>query len=224
MQPWKLDKILEKLKANKGCDINYDHLKNLDDRNREDLLELVNKFIQIIEELSSYIMNGGISSMISKGKGKPIDLINSWRCITICPSITRLVDVYFEEVLQEHLAQRLNRNQYGYRAGLPYTQCRVVVNECQRLARDRNEECFIGSIDAKAAFPSLNRDIMLTQFDRMDVTGDLWLYLDSIYSRTACVIKHGNKKTKYIREDAGARQGQQSASESWKGYQDPCLV
>ena len=221
-----LRKIITRLKTGKANDfhgISNEHLKYMDEENEEELLELCNMFIEDIEELASYIMNVGLATMISKGKGRAADQISSWRRVTVCPVLSRILDEHFGAVMRELIDRQIDGNQLGYRSQVPYTQARVIVGEAMHVARDRGEECIVVSIDACSAFPSMDRDILMVKATEAGLSGALWLYLDSIMRRTASVVKAGKSVTEFIAELLGARQGQFCSTDSWKLYQDSVL-
>ena len=53
--------------------------------------------------------------------------------------------------------------QFGFTKGVSYLLAAVLRGECQRWAVDNKLTCFGVSLDGEAAFPSVDRDILIRE-------------------------------------------------------------
>ena len=100
----------------------------------------------------------------------------------------------------------------------------VERGECQRYATDTKQTCYGVSFDGKAAFPSVDRDILVRELYTSGETGDLLQYSNNTYQNTVSHIKQNNKISRQFTEYKGARQGHKRAAGNFKSYINPCLV
>ena len=101
--------------------------------------------------------------------------------------------------------------------------CALLRGECQRWALDTKQTCFGVSFDGKAAFPSVDREILVRELYSCGETGDILLYSRNTYRNTVCKIKQEGKVSREISEWKGSRQGHKRSSGHFKSYINPCL-
>ena len=80
-------------------------------------------------------------------------------------------------------ANRVNvqsSDQLGFTKKITYLMTAVERGECQRHALDTKQTCFGVSFDGKAAFPSVDRDILVRELYSCGERGDLLEYSNNI--------------------------------------------
>ena len=203
-------RLMKKLKRNKAADVmdfTFEHMLNMSDTNLADALETLNRFIEDIKQLSSYVTNMCQAVMILKGSDRAKELVNSWRRISILPGFIHLLELYLSERLNEITEQTDEQEQFGYTPNLPFSHAKLMVNKAFAIARDQDRTCITLTIDAEACFPNVSRDIAICQLQEIGYDEDLLLYTNAILSNTLGVMKDWCWKTKPFREDKSYRQG-----------------
>ena len=88
----------------------------------------------------------------------------------------------------------------------------VLRGECQRWAVDNKLTCYGVSLDGEAAFPSVDRDILLRELYSAGECGDFLAYSKGTYQNTQAQFKIDNKLSRAFEEHTGTRQGHVKAS------------
>ena len=223
-----LDRILHsKMKPGKAPDIYHltvEHLRNLGLAAKQCLLSLVNSILDNIYYLSCPQVKLGISSVIHKGKKKPVTRSDSYRVVTVSPQIGAIIDRYIEPPTEEIFRLVQSPDQLGFTKNTSYLLAAVQRGECQRLAIDRKITCFGVSFDGRAAFPSVDRDIQLRELYTAGERGDILMYSKNTYQNTESRLKMKEKLGRQFTTYKGNRQGHVKASGHFKAYVNPCLV
>ena len=100
----------------------------------------------------------------------------------------------------------------------------VERGECQRWALDRKITCFGVSLDGKAAFPSVNREILVRELFSIGEVGDYLEYSRNTYTNTTAHMRQSRLLSREFREEKGTRQGHKRAAGNFKAYINPCLT
>ena len=99
-----LEKILySKMKLGKAPDLYHltvEHLRNCGEKAKNCILKLVNNILDEIYYLTCTQVKVGISSVIYKGKKKPITQADSYRRVTVSPQIGSIIDRYIDPVAE----------------------------------------------------------------------------------------------------------------------------
>lgn len=223
-----LEKILNcKMKLGKAPDLYHltvEHLRNCGEKAKNCILKLVNNILDEIYYLTCTQVKVGISSVIYKGKKKPITRADSYRRVTVSPQIGSIIDRYIDPVAETIFREVQSPDQLGFSQGISYLMAAVQRGECQRWAIDRKMTCFGVSFDGRAAFPSVDRDIQIRELYSSGESGDLLMYSKNTYQNTEASIKMGTKLGRQFRSHKGSRQGHVRASGHFKAYINPCLT
>ena len=223
-----LNRILfSRMKPGKAPDIHHltvEHLRNAGDKAKLCVLNLVNSILDEIYYLTCPQAKMGISSVIYKGKKKPVSNSDSYRRVTVSPQIGSIIDRYIDPVAEEIFREVQSPDQLGFTAGISYLMAAVQRGECQRWALDKKLTCFGVSFDGRAAFPSVDRDIQIRELYSAGEDGDLLMYSNNTYQNTEAKIKMNNKLSRQFETYKGSRQGHIRASGHFKAYINPCLT
>ena len=178
-------RLMKKLKRNKACDymdFSFEHILMMNDRNLENMLETLNRFVSDIEQLGNAITNACQASMIIKGVNRLVEIVNNWRRISVLSGYTRLLDLYYGEIANEIVEEDDVREQLGYTRNIPYSHAKLLCNEAFAVARDQDRTCIAITIDQAACFPNVNRNIAIPELSKAGYTGDILLYTNAILS------------------------------------------
>jgi hypothetical protein len=88
---------------------------------------------------------------------------------------------------------------------------------------DKKITCFGVSLDGEAAFPSVDRDILVRDLYSVGESGDYLQYSRCTYQNTQAQFKLDGKLSRTFVEHTGNRQGHVKASGNFKAYINPCL-
>ena len=220
------DIIFRRMKRGKACDVyqlTVEHLQYSGQRAKLAILNLINKILDKIYYLTCPQLKCGLGTAVHKGKKKPVDKSESYRRITVTPHIGSIIDRYIDPITEGIFRGKQNPDQFGFTAGTSYLLASVLRGECQRWAVDRKLTCFGVSLDGEAAFPSVDRDILLRELYSVGERGDIHNYSRGTYQNTQTQFKLTNKLSRAFKEHTGTRQGHVKASGHYKAYINPCL-
>ena len=220
--------ILNKeMKLGKACDVyslTVEHLRYSGTKALLIIMKLLNDIITNIYYLTCPQVKVGLSTAVFKGKKKPADQASSYRRITVTPQIGAILDRYIDPIA-EHIFQKVQSpDQLGFTSDISYLLGAVERGECQRYAIDKKKTCYGVSFDGEAAFPSVDRDILVRELYSCGERGDLLNYSNNTYKNTASHMKLQGKLGRQFNEYKGARQGHKRASGNFKSYINPCLT
>ena len=223
-----LEKILnEDMKLGKACDIyklSVEHLRYAGHQSKLIILKLLNDIVDNIYYLTCPQVKKGLSTAVYKGKKKPIADSSSYRRITVTPQIGGILDRYIDPIAEDLFQKVQSPDQLGFTKHISYLLGAVLRVECQRWALDTKQTCFGVTFDGKAAFPSVDRDILIRELHGCGENGDLLQYSSNTYKNTVSHIKQDNKLSREFREFKGSRQGHKRAVGHFKSYINPCLT
>ena len=188
------------------------------------ILNLLNDIINNIHYLSCPQVKRGLGSAIYKGRKKPLTDPNSFRRITATPQIGNILDRFVDPVAEAIFQQVQSSDQLGFTKNISYLMGAVERGECQRWAIDNKSTCFGVSFDGKAAFPSVDREILVRELFAIGEAGDYLEYSKNTYTITTAHMKQSGLISREFREEKGTRQGYKRAAGNFKTYINPCLI
>ena len=160
------DIISKKMKHGKACDLHQltvEHLQYCGEKAKLAVLNLLNKIIDQIYYMTCPQLKSGLGTPLHKGKKKPIDRSESYRRITVTPLVGGILDRYIDPITEAIFRPSQSPDQFGFTKGISYLLASVLRGECQRWAIDRKLTCYGVSLDGEAAFPSVDRDILVME-------------------------------------------------------------
>ena len=184
--------LFKKLKINKACDVfklTVEHLRHVGDDNLLLVLQLLNSIIDNINCLSSPQLNTSVTSVIYKGKGKPIYSHKSHRLVRVTPLFARLIDEYMRPDLIEIVRPVQNINQYGFTENVSYLMGAVQRHEVEKYCMDMKKTFFGCTLDGDSAFEVVNRKIQTCELYCAGETGQYWQASHFSYQNSRKIIK-----------------------------------
>ena len=223
-----LENILKKeMKLGKACDVynlTVEHLRYSGTKALSIILKLLNNIITSIYYLTCPQVKVGLSTAAFKGKKKPADQASSYRRITVTPQIGGILDRYLDPIAEYIFRKVQSPDQLGFTHNISYLLAAVERGECQRFAIDNKETCYGVSFDGEAAFPSVDRDILIRELYSCGERGDILHYSNNTYKNTVSHMKVQGKLGRQFKEYKGERQGHKRAAGNFKSYINPCLT
>lgn len=172
-----LEEILnKKMKRGKACDIyqlTVEHLQYCGQDAKASILKLLNSILDKIYYMSCTQLKTGMGTALHKGKRKPLDRSEAYRRVTVTPIIGSILDRYLDPLCERILRPIQSSEQFGFTRNISYLQASVLRGECQRWALDHKMTCYGVSLDGEAAFPSVDRDILVRELYSVGERGDI---------------------------------------------------
>ena len=124
MNIFQLEDILRfRMKSGKSCDIYHltvEHLRFCGLQAKTHLLSLINGILDDIYYLTCPQVKLGLGTALHKGKGKSLNMSNSYRRITVSPIFGAIIDHYIDPVAETLFRQVQSRDQLGFTSGISY--------------------------------------------------------------------------------------------------------
>ena len=131
--------LFQKLKLGKACDLymlTVEHLRHAGEETLSLLLDLLNLIVDNLNYLSSPQLNTSITSIVHKGKRRPLTHHKSFRQVRVSVLIGRLIDEYIRPVFVKAARPQQNINQYGFTANITYLMGALQRHEAEQFCLD----------------------------------------------------------------------------------------
>ena len=128
-----LDKSITKLSRDKAPgpdDITADWVKDLNQENRNKLLELINAWWEA-EQLTDEMLEAKVASLYKKGDP---DNLENYRPISLLNSFYKVIAMILKGRIEAALEDRLMKTQYGFRKRRSTTHAMYVARRIQEFA------------------------------------------------------------------------------------------
>jgi hypothetical protein len=220
------DILFRRLKLNKACDVyklTVEHLRYCGDETLTLILYLLNSIIDNLNCLSSPQLNTSLTSIVYKGKNKPVHHHKSHRQVRVTPLIGRLIDEFTRPVSVRNTKPFQNINQYGFSEGITYMMGALQRHETEKFCIDMKQTFFGCSLDGESAFEVVDRSIQTRELYCAGITGQYWNASDYSYKNSLSKIKMNGKLSSEFEEKLGVKQGHINSSDHYKIYINPAL-
>ena len=218
--------IFKQLKLNKACDIyklTVEHLRYAGDDNLKLLLRLLNLILDNLSYISSPQLNTSVTSIIHKGKSKPVHHHKSYRQVRVSPLIGRILDEHLRPSKINLTKKQQNDNQYGFTENMSYMLGALQRHEVEKYCVDNKLTFFGCSLDGESAFEVVDRSIQLRELYCAGQTGEYWLSSKYSYENSKSTVKMNGKLSRTFDETLGVKQGNVNSSDDYKIYVNPAL-
>ncbi|CAG2220498.1 unnamed protein product [Mytilus edulis] len=200
--------ICNKLKCNKACghdDIAYEHLRFGGKLLMKHLCYLFNLILQY-----AYVPKEWHKSMIIllyKGDNKSRTDTNSYRGISLVPSITKVFEKLTDIKLSSIRTDFPNGQQVAYQKLLSSLNASFNLQEVTLHHIEKNGTIYIVLLDSTKAFDTVPHDGLRLKLHEYGAHGKLWLLLDSMYTNLYGAVSSNGKLSKWFELKRGIRQG-----------------
>ena len=107
--------------------------------------------------------------------------------------------------MAEHLFRKSQScDQLGFTSNISYLLAALERGECQRYALDTKQTCFGVSFDGQAAFPSVDREILIRELYTCGERGDLLEYSRNTYQNTVSHVRQDGMIGREFKEPKGS--------------------
>ena len=220
------DIIFKRLKLKKACDIyklTLEHLRYCGDETLSLILQLLNSIIDNLNYLSSPQLNTSVTSIVHKGKDKPIYHHKSYRQVRVTPLIGRLLDEFMRPSSVQKTRPYQSINQYGFSEGITYLMGALQRHETEKYCIDMKMTFFGCSLDGESAFEVVDRAIQTRELYCSGLNGQYWQASNYSYQNSLSRVKMKGNLSRSIQEKAGVKQGHINSSDHYKVYINPAL-
>ena len=139
--------------------LTVEHLRYAGDLTLSLVVELINRIIKDVNQLSSTQLNSSIATIVHKGKDKTPYHHKSYRLVRVSPLITRIFDEHVRPHFIQSTRHKHNPNQFGYTSGVSYLLGALVRHEVEMFCVDMKKTMFICTLDGVSAFDVVSRQI-----------------------------------------------------------------
>jgi hypothetical protein len=150
----------------------------------------------------------------------------SYRPITILVLFNKVFDLILSQSLWEHLVRThaLSRFQLGFVPGRSCTHHIATLASIIDESRRSGRRLWVATLDVKAAYDSVPRDLAIAAIAARGVGGDMLRAITLSTSSTGLRLSTGGRgPTRFVRTSAGVRQGSPLAPAIYDCFLDPMI-
>ena len=93
----------------------------------------------------------------------------NYRGNTVPPVICKVIEVILRDRLSQFVNQSQNPLQRGFTKGSSPLNCALIIEECVRDVKDRNETIYMAMLDAKSAFDVVPHSHLIRELYKIGV-------------------------------------------------------
>ena len=131
----------------------------------------------------------GLTIILHKGPGKPLNDPNSYRAISLLPVISKLYEKLVIRRLDENmLTLKLNELQYGFQKNKNCKMVSFIVQEARDCCIERGSPLHVSYMDAKSAFDLVWIHGLINKLFNFGIKVKLLRLICNSFSKTALVV------------------------------------
>ncbi|CAC5419637.1 unnamed protein product [Mytilus coruscus] len=220
LEPLSETKIIEAIgKLNTGKDtdefgISAEHLKTARSILSPIFTSIFNQIIAT-KQIPLFFKTGVTNPVLKKLKDPT--LVESYRGITVTPTITKL----FEYVLLPHLTKNFIQAdmQFGFTEGLSMLIAAFLVTECKSESKHVTlKPLYMIAVDSQTAFDVVSHIILLDKLYECGIHPKLWSIVKDLYTDMSSKIKWKGEISDKFPIQQGVRQGEVLSTHLYKVY------
>lgn len=203
-----LSKLVGQLPSKKACGLDrifYEHIKY---GGKLLLKHLCNLFNLIFEQcITPRSWKTSVVIPLFKGGNKQKSNIDSYRGISLIPSISKIFEKLVDIRLNDLISNFPNKQQTAYQKNISSIHASFNLQEVVNHYRERNTSAKVVFLDSKKAFDTVDHSRLKIKLEQLGVNGKLWTLLDHMYSQLNSRVKYNNCVSKSFNLERGVRQG-----------------
>ena len=151
----------------------------------------------------------GLIVPIFKGNGKIKSAPDSYRPVSLLPSISKL----FEKLLITRvndfvdIGQFPSRQQNGFVKGFGCTTASFQLQETIYHNLELNSKVFVAFLDSSKAFDTVWRKGLSVKLHKLGIKDKLWTLIDDYHIDTQSAVVANSQQSKWFKQTQGVRQG-----------------
>ena len=219
VQTSELSKLIKSLPNKKapGIDgISFEHLKFGGQLLVDHLCNLFNLILEKCVTPMSWKCSVVIP--LYKGGNKSKTDVNSYRGISLLPSICKLFEKLLDNRVDDKLENFPNPQQVAYQKQLCSMFASFDLQETVHHYIERNSTVIVTFLDSTRAFDTVDHDCLKVKLYEFGVTGKLWTLLDNMYWNLKSCVRCNGILSRYFDLNRGVRQGSSLSSKLYLIY------
>ena len=196
------------LKTNKASghdDVAFEHIKYGGNLLIRHLCHLFNLCLQNAYTPTDW--QKSIIVLLYKGDNKPRTDTNSYRGISIVPSITKIFEKVLDLLLTSLRSDFPNEQQVAYQKNLSSLNASLNLQEVTIHHVEKGGTINIILLDSTKAFDTVTHDGLRIKLYEYGSKGKIWLLLDNMYNNLTSAVLCNGSLTKWFKLNRGIRQG-----------------
>ena len=211
-----LHNLPNKLKACGLDGISYEHLKYGGNILAKHLCSLFNLIFETSITPTSWKQS--VIIPLYKGGNKPKRDVNSYRGISLIPSICKVFEKLVDNRIDELLDNFPNQQQMAYQKHLCSTFASFNLQETIHHYVERNSDVIVTFLDSQKAFDTVDHDGLKLKLFQYGIDGKLWSLLDELYSNLTSCVRYNNQVSRFFKLERGIRQGSSLSAKLYLVY------
>ena len=210
---------MSSLPNGKACGIDgisYEHLKY---GGKVLVRHLCNLFNLIFEQcITPIAWKDSIIIPLYKGGNKLKSDINSYRGISLIPSVCKVFEKLLDCRMNEQMSNFPNLQQMAYQKYLCSMFASFNLQETIHHYLERNSSVIVTFLDSKRAFDTVDHSGLKIKLFELDITGKFWTLIDNMYRNLKRCVRYNNKLSRYFCMERGIRQGSSLSAKLYLVY------
>ena len=178
---------------------------------------IIIKYLKII----TIEIKKGIILPLFKGKGAKANNKDSYRGITLFPTLCKIYEMVLLNRLEKFAADRgyFSELQFGFREGLGCIEASFTILETINHMLERGSKVFSCFLDVRKAFDTVWIDGLLYKlFNDLGIKGRMWLAIKDLYTDVKAQVLYSGELSREFDVSQGTCQGRIFAPFTYKVY------
>jgi hypothetical protein len=210
---------ISKLNTGKASDesgMTTEHLKFAGSLIHEPLAHIISAAADLRHVPSA--MKRGILTPIYKQGGKPLDDPGSYRGITVCSVLSKVLEQFIAVHSEHILLPNQSRLQCGFTSGLSPAYAALMLTEAIAEQKYLRKPLYVATLDAQKAFDVVDHASLLWKWHERGLNGIIWQLKDETYQNMTTKVKWGGLLSNEFTIHQGVRQGGIPSTVDYKLY------
>ena len=183
------------------------HYINAGDEGILHLVELINAVIMNTNNASSELLNVAHGIILHKGHNKDKSSERSYRTISTCPFISKVLDLYIRDLYHKIWDSCQAPTQYQGRGSSHELAALLLTEVVQHSLYVLDQPVYVLSLDAQSAFDRCLRQVLVCELYKAGVDGAGIKIIDNRLKNRATIYEWNNALVGPGKDDTGFEQG-----------------
>ena len=187
------------------------------------LNQIINGFIGNVNNTSLDELNTARACILHKGHGKNRSLAESYRTISCCPFLSRVLDAYLDKIYGHFWKKEQAQTQFQGQDS-SHELAALLLTECIGVSLEtKKKPVYVLYLDAKSAFDLVIRQLLINKLYHHGIQDEGLLLLDNRLKYRKTVCEWNGQLMGPISDQWGLEQGGKNSSEFYKVYNNDQL-
>ena len=201
-----LNECLQRLKRDKspGPDsITTDFVKDLNEANRSQLLDMVNSW-WVQGRLHKTMEEARVAALYKKGDPENLE---NYRPLSLLDTFFKVMAAMMKARIEQHVEQQLGNTQFGFRRGKGTTQAIYVARRVQEFMERGGLDAQFVFLDWEKAFDKISHEWLMKAIASYGLSKRMVEMIMQIYENPRFHVEVEGVKSEWKRQRRGIRQG-----------------